>query len=239
MRFTVIFLIVLASSLSLSAQIEKGTFMLEGGIKLSGDGLSYANPFTETSGISFSSNEYYGKDVFTGKEKSWFLYHEITYSLAPRLGYFLFRNFVIGTDLKYYKKAITYEIANDKDKYRTALYGIFIRQYLGKGKITPLAEAGAGFGLTKSVTNEISPGGGHYTMTIPRNLYYISGAAGASFQVNTKFRINLLAKIQKTIEKPITTENYSTGETRTLNLDSGFILSFSYFFNRKAKIVKI
>lgn len=236
MKQILLLTLLFAASLSLSAQIEKGIFMLEGGIKLAGDGLSYANPISETSGISFSSEDHYIKDITTGKEKSWYPHHEITYSFAPRFGYSLFRNFVVGTDFKYYRNRITYEVTDHKDRYRTTLYGIFMRKYFGNGKIAPLAEAGAGFGLFKSVTDEILLVGGHYTKIIPRNLYYISGAAGVSFQVNTKFRINLLAKIQKTTEKPKTTENYSTDESRTVNLDSGFILSFSYFFNRKTKL---
>lgn len=228
--FLLLFLILPFFSM---AQIEKGSFILESGIRLSGEGLSYANAFSETSLISFSSRDFYAKDVITKEEKSWYPYHQISFSIAPRVGYSLFRNFAAGVDFKYSKKTLTYEVNDYKDKYKTNLYGLFMRKYFGKAKILPFAEADAGFGKFKSNTDNTSPGGGYYMLKIPKNVYYISGAIGASYQISSKFRINLLAKIQKTTEKPINTENYSTSETRTVNIDSGFVLSFSYLLNKK------
>jgi hypothetical protein len=136
---------------------------------------------------------------------------------------------------QYSKKILTHEVNDFKDKYKTNLYGLFLRKYIGKTKILPFAEVNAGFGKFKSITDESSPGGSHYVLNIPKNVYYIAGAAGASYQINSNFRINLIAKIQKTTEKPITTANYSTSETRTVDIDSGFVLSFSYFLTKKAK----
>jgi hypothetical protein len=237
MKHILLFAFLTATSLSLSAQIDKGNFMFEAGIKLFGDGLTNANPFTETSGISFSSNERFLKNASTGEEESINKYHQSTYSFAPRFGYSLFRNFVLGADLKYFNKKYTYATGDYHDKYQTMLYGFFMRQYFGKNKIVPIAEGGVGFGLAKSITDESGSGGGHFTINTSRNLYYFSGAAGASFRLNTKLRINLLAKIQRTTEKPNNSQNYSTSETRTVDIDTGLILSFSYFLNHRTKQV--
>lgn len=235
MKQILLFALLTATTLSLSAQIEKGNFMLEAGIKLFGDGLTNANPFTETSGISFSSNERFIKNTSTGEEESNNKYHQLTYSFAPRFGYSLFRNFILGADFRYYNKKISNATIDYHDRYHTILYGFFIRQYFGKSRIVPIAEGGLGFGLAKSITDETSSGGGHYTINTSRNLNYFSGAAGASFRVNTKLRINLLAKIQRTNEKPNNSQNYYTSETRIVDLDTGLILSFSYILNRKPK----
>ncbi len=209
--------------------------MLEGGIRLAGEGFSPANAFSETSLISFSSHDLYVKDITSKKERSVYPYHQLSFSIAPRVGYSLFRNFAAGVDFKYSNKTLTHEVNDFKDKYKTNLYGFFLRKYFGKTKILPFAEVNAGFGKFKSITDNTSPGGGHYVLKIPKNVYYISGGIGASYQISPKFRINLLAKIQKTTEKPITTANYSTSETRTVDIDSGFVLSFSYFLTKKTR----
>ncbi|MBA4409821.1 MAG: hypothetical protein C0397_10420 [Odoribacter sp.] len=208
--------------------------MLEGGINLLGDWDYDSKPFTEGFGISLGTSDYFTRYYLTGEEKFWDSYKTMNYSLAPRLGYFLFRNFVVGLDFRYRRNTLTYS-SNSKDSYRTELYGVFARKYFGNNKVTPFIEGGIGFGLSQMSTSETSPGGAHYKRIERRDQFYLCGATGASYSIISKFKINLLVKFQHTREKPINTSNYSTSHTKTLNFDSALILSFSYFFNQKIK----
>ncbi len=230
MKRKAILLIILAASLSLSAQIKKGTFMLEGGINLSGN----SKPFTEGFGISFGTSDYFTRYYLTGEEIFWSSYKTVNYSLAPRIGYFLFRNFVAGPDFRYRRYAMIYS-SGSKDKYRAELYGFFARKYFGNNKVTPFVEGGFGFGLSQMSANEISPGGANWLRIERRDQSYLCGAIGASYSIIPKLNINLLAKFLHTKEKPINTESFPTSHTKTLNFDSELVLSFSYFLNRKIK----
>ena len=234
MKGKAILLIILAASLSLSAQIKKGTFMLEGGINLSGNCYYDSKPFTEGFGISFGTSDQFVKYYLTGEEIFWDTDKTLNYSLAPRIGYFLFRNFVVGPDFRYRRNTWT-NYFEAKDIYKTVLYGFFARKYFGNNKITPFIEGGFGFGLSQMSTNEISSGGAHWKRIERRDQSYLCGAIGASYSVIPKLKINLLAKFQHTKEKPTDTESFSTSHTKTLNFDSALVLSFSYFLNRKIK----
>jgi hypothetical protein len=95
----------------------------------------------------------------------------------------------------------------------------------------PLIEAGLGFGLSKSNDDATSPGGAQYQDIERRNLFYLSGAAGVSYSINSKFKINLLAKAQQTIERPINTENFHYANSKIIDFGTTMALSFNYFFN--------
>ncbi|HAQ17884.1 MAG TPA: hypothetical protein DCR40_01470 [Prolixibacteraceae bacterium] len=218
-------------SLQLIAQINKGSYLIEVGTNPGG------NPtFIGTTGFSFSSKENFTKNFSDGVTHSYLARNYFSYSIAPRIGYVAFKNFVFGTDFQYHKhiyKLKKYD--HNTDRFRSALYGVFIRQYFGKRKLLPLIEAGLGFGLSKSNDDAISPGGGLYQDIERRNLFYLSGAAGVSYSVNSKFRINLLAKGQKTIERPINTENFHYANSKIIDLDATMVLSFSYFLNKRQR----
>lgn len=221
-------------SLNLSAQISKGSYMVEGGINLGGNGGYWSAPFIGTTGISFRSADNYTKNFSDGVTHSYLAQKNFSYSIAPRVGYVVFKNFVVGADLQYHKnihKLTSY--GHNTDRYRSTLYGAFIRQYFGNGKFLPLVEGGIGFGLSKSNNDDVSLGGGLYQDIERRNLFYLSGAAGLSYSLSSKFRINLLAKAQQTTERPINTENYHYANSKILNFDTALILSFSYFFNKQ------
>jgi hypothetical protein len=49
-------------------------------------------------GISFGTQDDFGKDRLNGNEKVTYSRKYFGYSVSPRLGYFLFRNFAVGTD---------------------------------------------------------------------------------------------------------------------------------------------
>lgn len=205
--------------------------MVEAGINL-GDCQSI--PFIGTTGISFRSTDNYSKDYTDGTSHLYLARKFSSYSFAPRIGYALMKNFLLGGDFQYYKT--TYKLKDydhSTHKYRSAMYGLFIRKYFGKGRLLPLMEGGIGIGLSKSVNDETSPGGGLYQETERRDLFYYSGAAGFSYSFGTKVKVNLLAKVQQTEERPINTENFHFAYTKISNLDSGAVLSFSYFLNRK------
>ena len=214
-------------SLNLTAQINKGFYLVEGGINLGGN-----SAFIGTTGISFGSTENYTKNFSDGVTHSSLAWNYFSYSIAPRVGYVAFNNFVVGADFQYHKTVSKLEdYDHNTNRYRSTLYGVFARQYFGHRKFLPLIEAGLGFGLSKSNDDATSPGGGQYQDIERRNLFYLSGAAGVSYSINSKFRINLLAKGQQTIERPINTENFHYANSKIIDFDTTMVLSFSYFFN--------
>lgn len=213
-----------------AAQIEKGSFMLEGGINLS-DGWYYdSSYFVEGFGISFGTHDYIGKDYITGGEKVNFSNKGFGFSLAPRVGFALFKNFLIGADYRYKRKLIKSTpyssdgYANDK-----ALgYGFFSRKYFGHRKLTPFIEAEFGFWSGKHSEIDYSPGGARYLSVDKSDLNYYGGSLGGSYSVSKRFKINLLAKLRHT--KELLKNSYVS---KTLNFDTALILSFSYFLNKK------
>ncbi len=213
-------------SLNLTAQINKGFYLVEGGISLGRN-----SAFIGTTGISFGSTENYIKNYSDGVTHSSLAWNNLGYSIAPRVGYVAFNNFVVGADFQYHKTVSRLEdYDHNTNRYRSTLYGVFARQYFGNRKFLPLIEAGLGFGLSKSNDDATSSGGAQYQDIERRNLFYLSGAAGVSYSINSKFRINLLAKSQQTIERPINTENSQYGNSKIIDFDTTMVLSFSYFF---------
>ncbi len=72
MNRILLFALMIVSSISLSAQIKKGSFMLEGGINLPGNWNYDSNPYTEGFGISFGvrllgvfARKYFGNRCIT------------------------------------------------------------------------------------------------------------------------------------------------------------------------------
>lgn len=234
MKTKALFILFLIVSLSLSAQIKKGTFMLEGGINLLGDWNSDESvPFTEGFGISFGINDQYNKHSITGVEEFRGSAKRMNYSLAPRLGYYFFRNFVVGLDFRY--RLNINHWSRFTDRYRSSQYGFFARKYFGNRRITPFIESGIGIGGSKSILDSTSPGGAFYQQIESNDLFYFSGAIGACYSINPKFKINLLGKVQHTREEDIALYGEQFGDSKMLGFDSGLILSFSYFLNRKLK----
>jgi hypothetical protein len=231
----IFWVLILLLSLNLSAQIHKRSFLVEGGINLSGNGQPGA--FIGTTGISFRSTDNYAKNYTNGITESYLARKYFNYSIAPRIGYVVLNNLVIGADFQYSKN--TYRLKDydySTHKNRSVLYGTYIRQYFGNGKFLPLIEAGIGWGLSKNISDETSPGGGQYQGIERRDLFYFSGAAGFSYAINSKLSINLQAKAQQTEEKPINTENFHFGYARITNFDTALVLSFGYILFQKKGI---
>jgi hypothetical protein len=232
MKKIFIFSLLFVLSVDLSAQNNKGSFMFEGGINLK-ESQSEVQTIG-TNGISFFKRNTYEnqRDTYSRFYSS----RSVTgYSVAPKIGYFLFNNTSLGVDFQYNK--FIDKIFSKPDRYRTTLYGVFIRHYFGNKKLVPVIESGTGFGLFKSINNDVSAGGGHYQYIKRKDLFYISGSAGISYSINSRFRINLLAKAQRTSEKPLESElqnKYGTDYywNSFVNYDSALILSFSYFLKK-------
>lgn len=131
MKTKALFILLFIASLSLSAQIEKGTFMVEGGINLTDNWTHASSNFIEGFGISFGTHDEIGKDYVTGKEKVTYTSKDFGFSVSPRLGYSLFRNFVVGTDFKYIRNIHRYAPYDPDDKSvdRATIYGFFGRKY--------------------------------------------------------------------------------------------------------------
>jgi hypothetical protein len=239
MKNTFIFSLMIVLSVHLSAQQIKGSFMVEGGIKLK-ESQSFIQTIG-TNGISFYKRNNYTnqrnateniRDVHPQFYSSEYI---IGYSFAPKIGYFIFNHTSLGVDFQYNKFIDKY--FSKPDRYRTTLYGVFIRQYFGNRKLVPFLESGTGFGLFKSVNNDVSAGGGYYQYFHRYDLFYISGSAGISYSLNSRFSINLQAKAQRTSEKPTKSELQNKTSTTYywdsfVNYDSALFLSLLYFVKK-------
>src|SRR5512133_3116439 len=92
-------LLTVVISMNVSAQVSKGSLMVEGGINLGG---TPSASFVETTGFSFATTNYYNKDFYGDIHKSTGG-NIFRYSISPTVGYALFKNFVVGTDLQYHR----------------------------------------------------------------------------------------------------------------------------------------
>lgn len=235
MKQIVLLILLFTASLSLSAQIKTGTFMLEGGINLLGDwNMDGSVPFTNGFGISFGNHDQYRKNTITGDDTFEWSHKSLNFSLAPRIGYFLFRNFVVGVDFRYRSNTITYG-SDLSDRNKSTQYGFFARKYFGKSRITPFIESEIGKGGSKYTYYSQGSGGGYYQLIEQKDLFYFSGAAGACYTLSPKFKINLLGKIQHTREDAAVLYYGQSNKSKMIGFDSSLILSFSYFLNRKIK----
>lgn len=223
--FTSLFLFFVSSAKS---QVEKGAFMAEGGLQLYG-----TSPSPDGFGVWFGTRDLFSEDYYqSGSEHFSDGTRNFGYSLAPRFGYSLFRNFVVGADLKYLKSNFSYSPFKEEDKgYDQAKgYGFFIRKYFGSKRFTPFVDMEFGFWDSKHFEHAYAPSGGLYEYTEKYNFGYYGGAIGYSYRVTESVRLNLMTKLQHAKSKR---SNSST--SRELYFDSSMFLSFSYFLNRKQK----
>jgi hypothetical protein len=218
------------------AQNDKGGFFIETGVTMFGGG-DYM-PFIGKTGISFwQSKTFVERD---GKVELFdpYNYHVTSFSLAPRMGYFLSKKTSVGIDFQYFRNYNIYRGAyDDKENYWNILSGIFLRYYIFDKKSSPFIELASGTGLSKNIEKSVSPGGAHYDVIKYYNLPYISGSIGYSFSLNSRFKLGIAATVQNTFEKPNDKGNVSTDIARISILETGLVASMSYNFkiNRKKK----
>lgn len=212
---------------SAKSQIGKGAFMAEGGVKLYG-----TLPSPDGFGVWFGTRDGFNEDYYqSGSDHFSDGSRIFGYSLAPRIGYSLFRNFVVGVDLKYLKYTFSNSPFREEDKGNNQEkgYGFFVRKYLGSKKFTPFVDLEFGFWDSNYFEYSYAPSGGQYEYTDKYNFAYYGGAIGYSYKITERFRLNLMVKLQ---HAKSTTSNSST--TRELYFDSSMFLSFSYYLKTKA-----
>lgn len=230
--FAILFLLLVFSAKS---QIEKGAFMAEGGVSLVNKGDFDDASYTEGFGYWHFNRDRFS-ETYLGSEESFnYNYRSTGYALGPKLGYVLWKNFVVGLDYKYRRNKFSNTYSRPKERFNTSQTGVFARKYFEAGVWLPFIEGGLGFGNSKSVFNDASPGGAQYQSTDRRDLVYYYGAGGISCSINQRFRINLFAKIQHTKDTPVETASRSTSETRSLDSNVTLVLSVSYFLKTKSK----
>lgn len=225
MKYGLFFFLLIAISTSIFAQENKGNIFVETGVNMFGGSEYFA--FAGKTGISFNKYKYNSESgSFDYK------YDSFTYSIAPRIGYFLNNNLAGGFESQYYKQTLSY----DETSYRIASFGLFLRLIFPGKRILPLAEIHAGIGGVKDITDHTSSGGGVFQKIEINNLYYYGCSAGITILMNQKVRLNLLAKIQNTNTKFSEKSNFGSSNFNENNLEIGPILSVSYIFTGKSKI---
>jgi len=228
--FTILFLSFVFSAKS---QIEKGAFMAEGGVSLVNKWDFNDASFTEGFGYWHFNRDNFSESYIGSEESLIYSYRSTGYALGPKLGYVLLKNFVVGVDYKYRRNSVSYTYSKPKERFNTSQTGVFVRKYFEAGVWLPFIEGGLGFGNSKSVFNDASPGGAQYQSTDRRDLVYYYGAGGISYSINQRFLINLFAKVQHTKDTPVETANQNTSETRSLDSNIALVLSVSYFLKPK------
>lgn len=219
-----LFVVLIIFSLNLSARDDKGRFFIETGVKLEGGG-DFMN-FIGNTGISFNKNNlvYY----FPGNHTSEFSQSTFSWSLAPRIGYYLDNVFTIGLDMQYYQ-------FNGKGymNYRNSASGVFIRRSFTSGRIKPYIEFSSGLGSSREVEDRTSPGGASYQMIDKRKHHYFGGAAGITILLMEKLTFSLSATIRNTIEKDNKRPDTSGNEFKNTGIEIAPRLSLGYIFKRK------
>jgi hypothetical protein len=210
---------------------KQGKFFIETGVKISGGG-DYYN-FGGKTGITFNKSNSYWKHL-NSDEVNTHTYTGWSYSLAPRIGFFLSDKINGGFDFQYYNGKNMYNAFYEFfDKYRITTGGIFLRYYFSTRKISPFLESKTGLGISKGQIEDMAPGGGEFIRTEYQNLFYYAFNAGASFKLNNSFRLNLSAMAQNTIEKFSDKSSYSTDLFKNSNWELVPMLSVTYIFKSK------
>lgn len=222
MKFGKILFVLLLTTFWTTAQNEKGSFFAETGVKLFGGG-DYIN-FMGKTGISFNKTNsvYYHPNSTSEYQHSTF-----SWSVAPRIGYQLFKSFAVGLDFQ----AFGYSM-KDYSKYQNSSIGVFIRKEFEINRILPFIEFSGGLGRSNEKTNDIAPSGGEYTTTRISDLHYFSAATGISVFIKENFKVSVSAKIQNTIEKDSKKPDSMANDYRFSNFELGSVLSVAYLFKR-------
>jgi|GEM_PF-5145789 len=209
---------------NLSAQDDTGRFFIETGVKLAGGG-DFLN-FIGNTGISYNKNKtvYY----FPENHTSEFSQSSFSWSLAPRIGYYLDRVFSIGLDLQHYQFN-----GEDYMNYRNYAAGLFIRRNITANRIRPYIEFSSGLGISKEQYDRTSPGGAPYKSIEKRDHHYFGGAIGISFLLMEKMTFSLSANIRNTIEKDSKRPDNSSNKFKNTGIEIAPRLSIGYIFIRK------
>jgi len=233
MKLKLQLIILLFLSICTSAQNEKGKFFVETGVKMFGGG-DYQN-FVGKTGISFNHSTRYWKflepDDF-GSDS----YKSFSFSIAPRIGYYVTDNINGGVDIQYFycnRLAVFYDYF---DKYWVTTGGIFLRYYISKGKISPFVETRTGLGISRGEENDqYSPGGAKNSVIEYQNLLYYALSGGVAFRFNENIKLNLSVIGQNTIEKFSDKSSFSTDTYKVSNWEVGPMISVIYIFKGKTQ----
>lgn len=227
----IILLIVILRPLFCLSQTEKGSFFIETGTTLFGNGgnQSYIG---KTGLLLWRSKTHYDRNYqFANDDRN----NGITYFLYPRLGYYLSNKLTAGIDFQFsnnHYKVVNYGFA---DKYNHFTTGIFLQYYFVQKKHTPFAEFAAGTGHSKYIQRTIAPSGGRYNIYTYKNLPYISGTAGYLFSLNSRFKLGIAATVKNTFEKP-SNKGTVVDHIRNISiLETGLVASASYRFRISKK----
>lgn len=203
------------------AQDNKGKIYVETGVKVFG-GVDYQN-FMGKTGISFFQHNY-EYELPNGEHENYESVNGFSYSIAPRVGYFVGDKLSTGLDLQYFNK-------NWWMDYHNFTGGVYARYYFLLKKFSPFIEIGGGLGKSKEIEDGTSPGGAEYQNITKEKLSYLNASAGASYKISEKFELSMAFKYQQTVQKFDEESNYSTNWYKKTSKEFVPFLSFSYYFN--------
>lgn len=203
------------------AQESKGKIFVETGVKVYGGG-EYENFIGKTGFSLFRRNHEY-ENIYGDREK----YDDLSgfsYSIAPRIGYFVGNKLSTGIEFQYFNKNWWYD-------YHHYSGGLFLRYYILTKRFSPFVEIGVGIGKSKEIEDSLSPGGAEYQKITKEKLTYFNSSLGASYKITEKFDLSLALKYQSTIQKFDEGSNYGTNWYKKTTKEFVPFLSFGYYFN--------
>lgn len=113
-----------------------------------------------------------------------------TFSFAPKVGYFVVENLVMGTEISMGSSAIRKDSDFNKNKTSMAMIGPFIRYYFEQNSwFYPILECGISMGSIKYTTDYKDPQREDYNLKY--KLSNIYGSAGIAFVLSEFFMADL------------------------------------------------
>lgn len=171
-KYTLAGFLLLGIVFSVSAQTQKGKFLLGGGSSLN---LSSAN-----SKLTDLSDEEQNLKTY-----------EIKFS--PQTGYFFVDNWAVGMKIPFDYSLIKVD-NNSKDKSTSLIIAPFVIHYFGNGKLKPYLKAGVGWGTEKMVyiLDDLSIDPDYYSKEEYKfSQFLVDAEAGISVFLNEKAAIDL------------------------------------------------
>ncbi|AQS92779.1 hypothetical protein BXQ17_01300 [Polaribacter sp. BM10] len=185
-------------TISINAQTEKGSFMIGASSNLN---FGSAKIWSENDGYN------------SGDTKA------TNFSIAPKVGYFIIDNFVIGTELGLSYSKSSYENGSDSYKNNSFVFTPFLKNYFLKGEFKPFIEAKVSFGKNKSENNYYDAFDS-YNYTDESNIFGYEFGAGIAYFINDTISVEFSLKYNKT--KNDTTNGDYTYHVSSFNSSIGF-----------------
>jgi outer membrane protein len=167
-----------------SAQTQRGKFLIEGGTNLNTSLMNYTYDYGSSTSNKYNASQFY---------------------IQTEIGFFVVNNLCIGESTGFIYSDSKNKTSNDESKGTTLQIGPFVRYYIGKSKIKPLVQTQ--FQWTTSNDKYTSSGS---TTDNKSSGIGFGGGIGAGFFVNDNVGFNGILSYGTNTKKYKNTDNKQT-----------------------------